>query len=118
METMKPTTAMAVALAAVETFRNECRTDLGTQTVSCFLHVAMRSEIPMFDLIELLGLSNAAVSRNINVLGDGTPKKPGLKLVKAREDRGFRRRKIVTLTPLGRALARKVVAAMNNVRGL
>jgi DNA-binding MarR family transcriptional regulator len=108
---------MAVALAAVETFRNECRADLGTQTVSCFLHVAMRSEIPMFDLIELLGLSNAAISRNISMLGRGSPKDPGLGLVEAHEDEYFRRRKIVALTPRGKALANKLVASMNSVRG-
>jgi DNA-binding MarR family transcriptional regulator len=112
-----PTTALAVALAAVEVFRKECRSDIGSPTISCFLQIAIRREIPMFDLIQLLDVSNAAVSRNVALLGQGSPKEPGMGLVEAYEDAYFRRRKIVRITQKGSALMEKVVAAINNMRG-
>ena len=74
--------------------------------------------MPMFDLIQLLDLSNAAVSRNITLLGRGAPREPGLGLVESFEDEEYRRRKLVKLTPAGEALAKKVVKAVNSVKGL
>ena len=115
---MKPTTALAVALAAVETFRKECRADISSQTISCFLQIAMRREMPMFDLIKLLDVSNAAVSRNVTLLGQGSPKDPGLGLVEAYEDVYFRRRKLVRITQKGSILMEKLVDSMNSVRGV
>ena len=118
MSAMKPTTALAVALAAVETFRSECRADLGSVTILCFLQIAMHRELPMFDLIKLLGVSNAAVSRNITLLGAGTPRDPGMGLVEAYEDAYYRRRKLVRVTQKGSILMDHIVESMNNVRGV
>lgn len=109
---MTKTTALAMALAAIETLRNETRRDISSQTLSCFLHVALRGEIPMNDLIELLDLSGAAVSRNITLLGAGTPKDPGMGLVDSFEDPHYRRRKLVRLTGKGANLAEKAFGAM------
>lgn len=117
MPRMTPTTALAVALAAVEVFRRECRADIPSQTMSAFIHIAMRREMPMYDLIGLLDMSNAAVSRNITLLGQGNPRDPGMGLVEAYEDVFYRRRKLVRLTQKGQQLAELVVAAMNNVKG-
>jgi hypothetical protein len=51
------------------------------------------------------------------LLGQGSPKEPGMGLVEAYEDAYFRRRKIVRITQKGSALMEKVVAAINNMRG-
>lgn len=72
----------------------------------------------MFDLIGLLDLSNAAVSRNVNILGTGTPKEPGWGLVEAYEDAYWRRRKLVRLTQKGRTLMEHMVDAVNTTRGV
>lgn len=113
MNKMAQTTALAAGLEMVEVFREECRTDIGSQSIACFLHIAMRGEMPMFDLIGLLGLSGAAVSRNISMLGKGFRGEPGLELVEAYEDEMFRRRKLVRLTEKGKKLVAKVVKALN-----
>lgn len=70
----------------------------------------------MFDLIDLVGVSNAAVSRNITLLGKGSPGDPGMGLVEAFEDEYFRRRKLVRLTTKGKELMKHIVTAMNKVR--
>ena len=107
------TTAMALLIAGVDALRKELdRGDLPSQTIVCFCHIAMRSEMPMNDLIDLLDVSNAAVSRNVNLLGIGTPREPGLGLVDAYEDPEFRRRKLVKLTAKGAKLRDKVADAI------
>lgn len=112
MEVTK-TTAMALLIAGVDVLRRELdRGDLPSQTIVCFCHIAMRNEMPMNDLIDLMDVSNAAVSRNVNMLGIGTPREPGLGLVDAYEDPEFRRRKLVKLTTKGAKLRDKVTEGM------
>lgn len=72
----------------------------------------------MFDLIEACGLSNAAVSRNITLLGRGSPKEPGMGLVEAYEDEMWRRRKLVQLTDAGKKFASKLVSTMQKAGGI
>jgi DNA-binding MarR family transcriptional regulator len=119
---MNNTNALYVALRSIDVFRAECRADIGAQTISCFLHISVLAEIPMLDLIEKLGVSGAAVSRNITLLGkgiparNGKPAKPGLNLVESQEDEKYRRRKIVRLTAKGRELAAKLIEEIESTK--
>lgn len=111
---MTKTTGLAVLLAGVEALRRDLDDEVPAQTIACFCQIAMRGEMPMYDLIDLMGVSNAAVSRNITKLGNGSPREPGLKLVEAYEDPEWRRRKLVKLTAKGIKVADKAVAQMNS----
>lgn len=76
------------------------------QTAMCFLYVALKPGIPMKDLSEAIGLSQAACSRNVAALSEWHRfNSPGHNLVKAEIDPTERRRKRVYLTERGRRIA-------------
>jgi len=76
--------------------------EMQIQTAMTLLQVGLEPGITMKRLCEKVGISQASISRNVAILGDGLrPEKPGFKLLTAKEDPYERRRKIVTLTPAG-----------------
>lgn len=99
---MKPLTLLAEQLAAVQKFLGKA--DIPTQQVLTFLHIAGTDVIPMADLAGLTGVGQSSVSRNVQLLGDGEPRKPGHGLVRSFEDPEYRKRKLVELTARGKHL--------------
>lgn len=75
------------------------------QQIQLFLHVAHHGEVLMEDLAAATGVEQSSVSRNVTILGDGRPNKPGYGLVRSYEDPHYRRRKFVCLTEKGKSLA-------------
>lgn len=91
----------------LEAFR-ELDPDLPIQYAVSFLTIARADDggISVGELAKRLGIAQSSASRNIAALSAWHSfGKPGLDLVESREDPRERRRKIVTLTPKGAALA-------------
>ena len=83
------------------------------QMLQTLLAVARQPGITMQELGEILGTSQASCSRNVAALGKWHKfGEPGLDLVDAIEDPVERRRKIIFLTPKGRARVQEVLSAM------
>lgn len=82
-------------------------------TVFYFLAAQKEEEVPQQHLGEALGMSEASVSRNLALLSGGrSASLPGPGLIQGREDPAYRRRKLVSLTPKGRAFLAQLVATM------
>ena len=82
--------------------------------VQMLLEVSLRDETSMTDLGSAVGVSQAAISRNVGKLGGGmTFKEKGAGLVEAYEDPKYRRQKLVRLTPKGRRLVDELYILMN-----
>lgn len=80
--------------------------DLPIQYALSFLTIAQNEGLSIRDLSEHLGIAQSSASRNVAALSKWHSfGKEGHDLVQAEEDPRERRRKIVTLTPKGRALA-------------
>jgi DNA-binding MarR family transcriptional regulator len=80
---------------------------LQMQTAAVFLTIAHENGINMAKIGEITGLGQSSCSRNVAALSKfNRLNKPGLGLVKASEDPTERRRKIVTLTPKGKQVAK------------
>ena len=94
--------AMIQMIGAVRDFLDQA--DIPMQQVLTFAHVAHRGEIPMQELMDLTGVSQSSVSRNVEKLASGKPRDPGYGLLEAFEDPYYRKRKIVRLTPRGKEL--------------
>jgi DNA-binding MarR family transcriptional regulator len=83
--------------------------DVELQAFSTYLVIAGRSDsFPMQDLQDILGLSQASVSRNVALLSVGSLANPGPRLVEAFEDPEYRRRKHVRVTARGRRLMEEI----------
>jgi DNA-binding MarR family transcriptional regulator len=83
------------------------------QMFQTLLAVARQSGITMNELGEILKTSQASCSRNVAALSKWHKfGEPGLDLIEAVEDPVERRRKIIFLTPKGRARVREVLSAM------
>lgn len=83
--------------------------DLPIQYALSFLTIARNEGLSIRDLSERLGIAQSSASRNVAALSKWHSfGKEGHDLVQAEEDPRERRRKIVTLTPRGRALARQL----------
>ncbi len=71
--------------------------EMQLQQVATYLAVAARGEIKMRDLADLVGLSQASVSRNVAALSDWHRlRRPGLGLVEAYEDLGSKGRSVAS----------------------
>jgi len=96
-----PGTAMFKFMAEFRKLDNEIQ----AQTVQTFLAIAMskKEKVPMADLLETIGVSQASCSRNVAFFTDWTRKKvKGPNLLASKEDPMERRRKLVYLTPKGK----------------
>ena len=83
------------------------------QMLQTFLAVARQPGITMYQLGEILKTSQASCSRNVAALSKWHKfGEPGLDLVEGVEDPVERRRKIIFLTPKGRALVQEILSAM------
>jgi DNA-binding MarR family transcriptional regulator len=79
------------------------------QALLVFLVVAARERaFAMQELEEILGLSQASVSRNVALLSIGTISNPGPRLIKSYEDPQYRRRKKIRLTARGSELFEEI----------
>lgn len=86
--------------------------DVPLQQLLTFAHVADRQEMPMADLAVLTGVTQSSVSRNVARLGQGmSPTEAGYGLLSAFEDPYYRKRKLVSLTPRGKELAKELEKA-------
>jgi DNA-binding MarR family transcriptional regulator len=84
-----------------------------TQMLQTFLAVARQPGINMQQLGEILKTSQASCSRNVAALGKWHKLgEPGLDLIEAVEDPIERRRKIMFLTPKGRAHVQEILSVM------
>ena len=85
--------------------------DLPIQTISVFLIIAMKPGISQRELLKLLDLSQAGMSRNVMALGEvNRHGKPGLGLIVQNKDPFDNRQVMLTLTASGKALAERVTA--------
>ena len=78
--------------------------EIQAQTIQTFLYVAMseKREIPMSELADALGLSQASVSRNVSFYSKiNRHRVKGVGLLGSREDPKERRKKLVYLTNKG-----------------
>jgi len=90
-------------LKVIELFRNHYP-EMQAQCMSLFLEIAKAhpKDIPMSELAELVGISQASCSRNVALLSSYTRyRTKGPDLVKAFENPFERRSKLVKLTPRG-----------------
>jgi DNA-binding MarR family transcriptional regulator len=88
--------------------------DLPIQYALSFLTIAQNEGLSIRDLSERLGIAQSSASRNVAALSKWHSfGKEGHDLVQSEEDPRERRRKIVTLTPKGRDLARRLVALLD-----
>lgn len=99
---------MTRVIRLLEAFRQHHR-DILTTEVLVFLHVAVNDGMQMSELQDLLGVSQAAVSRNVYFLSKyGANNREGLELIQLVEDTENRRRRRLYLTPKGKAFLRQL----------
>jgi DNA-binding MarR family transcriptional regulator len=104
---------IATLIKALEAFRR-FDPDMPIQYALSFLTVAQNEGLSIRDLSERLGIAQSSASRNIAALSRWRSfDKPGHDLVQAEEDPRERRRKVVTLTQAGRALADELRALLS-----
>src|SRR4051812_31439570 len=100
---MKSTTVLIGLNNAVRKFLDT--NELPMQQLLIYLHVADRGEMPMADLLDLTGVAQSSISRNVALLGPGpNPRERGYGLIEAYEDPFYRKRKLVKLTERGKEL--------------
>lgn len=98
--------SLVIATRLVEAFRTLYR-DIMANEILTFLFVAQNDGLQMSELEGMLGISQAAVSRNVNFLTKhGANARNGLELLQLVEDIENRRRRRIFLTPKGKALVR------------
>ena len=88
--------------------------EMQMQTALVLLYAALNPEQTMRELGERIGISQAAMSRNVALLGKGL--KPGVEgfgLLTAEEDPYERRRKIIKVTTKGERVCRSLAALTN-----
>ncbi|HSK40358.1 MAG TPA: helix-turn-helix domain-containing protein [Arenibaculum sp.] len=88
--------------------------DMPIQYALSFLTVAQNEGLSIRELSERLGIAQSSASRNVAALSRWRGfDRPGHDLVQATEDPRERRRKVVTLTPRGRALVDELRALVS-----
>lgn len=98
----------------LRTFRELGENRVPAQHLECLLQIAARPEgIRMADLQAAMGgMAQSSVSRQVQFLGDGSPREPGHKMVKAVQDPEDYRAKIIKLTPKGQTYVNRVLSTM------
>ncbi|MBX9630146.1 MAG: MarR family winged helix-turn-helix transcriptional regulator [Burkholderiales bacterium] len=100
---MKLTTVLAAAQLVNDTLRKETGArELSTTAVGAFLCVAMDEGTSMQGIEKSLGITQSAVSRNVQSLGGGRPDSPGAGLLTIEVNPYDQRQKIVKLSSHGR----------------
>ncbi|MGR9319157.1 MarR family winged helix-turn-helix transcriptional regulator [Rhizobium leguminosarum] len=98
------------AFQLIELFR-DLHPDVPMQTVSVFLIIAMRPSVYQRELLKLLDISQASVSRNVMALSHVNRRgDPGLGLITQQRDPLDARQIRLRLTPAGKELANRVAA--------
>lgn len=83
----------------------ELEPEMSIHQAACFMLIAKFEGLSMKELGDKLGIAQSSTSRNVAALSKWHRlNREGLDLVEAKEDPAERRRKIVMLTPKGRAL--------------
>lgn len=101
------------AFQTIEKFR-ELFPDFPMQTISTFLIIAMKPGISQHELLKFLDISQSGASRNLMALGEvNRHGKPGLGLIVQQRNPFDARLSHFRLSPLGRALAERVVASIS-----
>jgi DNA-binding MarR family transcriptional regulator len=103
-------------LRALEWFGEQAWVDIQAQTIRTLLEVAVSGELPMQELVKRLGVSGAAVSRNVDVLSEGKIGHPGKGWLEVNVDPGDRRIKRVRLTAKGRAVVDKLTDQLRSFK--
>lgn len=100
-------------IRAVEAFR-QLNKDILANEMLAFLIVAEKDGISMAELKDVLDLSQASASRNVNFLSQhGANEREGLKLVITTENPENRRMKLVHLTPKGKSFKRQIESLLD-----
>ena len=96
------------ANAAIDIFRY-IYPDIPATTIAMFFEIAMNDQVSSSELIDKLGISQSATSRNLSILGDVAWNGcAGLGLIDLVENPNDRRQKLSFLTPKGATLAAKI----------
>jgi DNA-binding MarR family transcriptional regulator len=99
------------ALQLIETFR-ELHPEMPMQLASVFLIIAMRPGISQRDLLGLMDISQASISRNVIALTSRNRRgQPGLGLVVQRRDPYDSRLTTIDLTSAGQQLIDRILAS-------
>ncbi|MBW9091414.1 winged helix-turn-helix transcriptional regulator [Rhizobium wenxiniae] len=102
--------ALHDAFRLLEAFR-ELRPDMPMQTASVFFLVAMKPGIGQRELLDLMDLSQAAISRNTYALmAIDRHGKPGLNLIVQHRNPADGRNTMLYLTPEGNAFLARLMA--------
>lgn len=88
--------------------------------IMVFLYVANRSkeDVLLNELPQALDLTQATVQRAIGALGEGTSRKRetgGLEYIQVRRHPIDHRRRLITLTPAGRAFLKELLASIEGI---
>lgn len=97
--------SLAKLMGAIREFR-KVDEFMSLQTVETFIHIVENEGISLRELEGLVGLSQAAMSRNVQILSEWKMKDvKGHNLVKAEISPDDRRKRVCSLTAKGRRLA-------------
>lgn len=110
------TRELAGMLKALEWLASEAWADVQAQTIRTLLEVATSGELPMQELIRRVGVSGAAVSRNVDLLAEGKVGLPGKGWLSVSVDPVDRRIKRVRLTSKGARVVERVAEELRRYR--
>ena len=88
------------------------RGNLELQTVLIISYIAMNEGCSQQEVAKSLGLSAAAISRNMTMLGTGSRNKGGAGIIRLEVDNWNRRQHLVYLTEAGNKLISSIVSTM------
>jgi len=101
---------------AIETLRSLCP-EMQMQTALTLIYTALHDGLSMQELVNLIGVSQAAISRNVATLGQGIrPGVEGYGLLRAEEDPYNRRSKLVFLTDKGKIFCKDIALRLGGVK--
>lgn len=99
-------------MGALDALRGDA-VDIPAQQLQALLAIALQPGLTMSELATRVGMAQSSCSRNVAHLSKWfKPGLPGLDLVETYEDPRERRRKVMYLTPKGRARVTKALEAI------
>jgi DNA-binding MarR family transcriptional regulator len=108
--------AVVRGMELLKTFKAATGNDeLQMQAMAVFLYVAYRhpNPVPQVEIEKNVGLTQTTTSRNVGYWAKGAAKmEKGYGMFAVEEDPYYRKRKLITLTPKGQALAGKVSSTL------